>query len=128
MKKFNIGGKKRGLCFGTLCYQYYCEKMGGDIEQLDKVFNTQDLEQVKAISTLLWAAMVAYVRLYGGDFDFTIDHVTQWVGDMDLVDAELIMQEFRDSKYMGRTIADYYYAPVEQEAADSGKKATKKKS
>lgn len=127
MKKFNIGGKKRGLCFGTLCYKHYCEKMGGDIEQLDKIFTTADLEQVNAVSTLIWAAMVAHVELYGDDFDFSLAHVIQWVGDMDGKDFELIMEEFKKSRYMGRSIADYYYTPVEQEAADKGKKATRKK-
>lgn len=125
-KKIKICGKQRTLTFGLLAIETYCEKMGGDIEQLDKIFHTSDLIQVKAIATLIWSALVASCELYGEDFDFSLNQVKQELGDMEQDVFDSIMEEFKRSRWMGKTIADYYYAPVEQEVADKKKSAPKK--
>ena len=99
--------------------------MGGDVDKLDVIFKSTELEQINAICTLVWAAMVAACELYGDDFDFTLAQVTEAVGEMSQSEFDEIMTEFKNSRYMGRTIAEYYYTPVEQAVA-TGKAAKKK--
>lgn len=126
-KTFKIGGKNRKLSFGLCAIEIYCEKMGGDIEQLDKIFKTKDLELMKAVSTLIWAAMMAACELEGSDMDFSFASVKQAVGDLDQSVFEDIMIEFKNSRYLGHTIADYYYTPVEQDVSEAKGKSSKKK-
>lgn len=126
-KKFIIAGKNRGVAFGLKATLIYCEKMGGDIEQVDKIFSQSQLVSVQAVCTMVWAGMVAYCELTGADLDFSLAQVEQSIGDMEQKLFDDLYEEFKKSKFFGRTIADYYYTPIEQDVADKGGKASKKK-
>lgn len=126
MANHKIGGKQRGLDFGLLAIEYYCDALGRDIEALDDIFlgDKPEIERLRSVSTLVWAAMVAHSELSRKEIDFTLAQVKQWVGDLDIEVFNAILEDFKKSKYMGKTIESYYFAPIEGEQEE--KKPVKK--
>lgn len=116
MAKHKIGGKSRGMTFGLLAVEYYCDALGRDVEALDDIFLAKsELDKLRSLSTLVWAAMTAYCELETQDVDFTLANVKQWMGNIDDKTLTGVVEDFKKSKYMGRTIESYYFAPIEGE-------------
>jgi hypothetical protein len=122
--KINIGGKERGLQFGLGAIEIYCETMFCDLLGLDMI-GKFGMEQARAIGTLIYAALANYADLNDEPIDFNVRKVQSWIDDLPQSDFEAIMEDFRKSKFLGKSLEDHFAASTEvgNESAETKKKS-----
>lgn len=91
--EIEVGGKKRGLKFGTLANAMFCESEGlkpKDIQQ-----RVEEDHPFVDIDFTYYAAC-AYCRLKGINVDFTKDDVSCWIDEIGKARlAEMLMEAFK---------------------------------
>jgi predicted PolB exonuclease-like 3'-5' exonuclease len=105
--KINFGGKDRGFQWGMGCLQKYCELMDCNVEGLDMVLiNGKD--QIKAATSLILAAMLNYSDLHEEITDYKYSDVQVWLDEAPQETYNSLMEDFKKSKYLGRSIEEYF--------------------
>lgn len=105
--KVTINDKEYGLQWGLGCLEIYCDKMDCGIDGLDLAF-MPNKEREKAIVTLIHAALQNYAELYELDFTLTIRQLQAWIDEAPQEQFEAVMDDFKASKYFGKTIAEHF--------------------
>lgn len=122
--KINFGGKDRGFQWGIGCIRRYCELVGGDIETMELLDSPDVLIKLDANVKLLLASMTTHCRLNDEVIDFDYDNVEAWLSEAPQKDMDLLMADFLASKFLGKSIQDYFSdsQPDEDNANGSVKK------
>lgn len=126
--KVNIGGKKRGIQFGMGAIEIYCDTLGCDLEGLDWIFSG-DKRMLKAMPVLVFAGLTNYEELKdeGAEETFSVRKVQSWLDECTPEEYTQIIDIWKKSKYMGKTIEQYYFQSVEEEGTEETEKAKTKK-
>lgn len=106
--------------------EIYCDAMDCDIDGLDKVI-TLNREQPKAIVTIILSAIRNWCELNNVDFGVTYRQMQAWLDEAPQDTYMSIMEDFKQSKYLGRTIAAYLLGD-EPEVKPTKKKSPSAKS
>jgi ABC-type maltose transport system permease subunit len=122
--KINFGGKDRGFQWGMGCIEKYCDFMGGDLETLAEL-DGKGIGKIKASVTLLLSAMINYAELNDEVIDYNYAKVASWLDEADQDTMNVLMADFIKSKFLGKTIQDYFELSQAEGPATS---AVKKKS
>ena len=123
--KINFGGKDRGFQWGMGCIEKYCDLMGGDLETLSAL-DGKGILKIKASVNLLLSAMLNYSELNEEVIDFNYVKVSSWLDEADQDIMNTLMADFLKSKFLGKTIEDYFALSQIEEPANPLK--VKKKS
>jgi len=118
--KLSINDKEYGLQWGMGAIEIYCDSMGCDIDGLDKVF-VINKEQPKAIVNLILAALRNWCELNDETLAVNYRQLQAWLDEAPQDQFKSIMDDFKASKYFGRTIAEYVLGDVD----DSPKKKSR---
>ncbi|HVW99720.1 MAG TPA: hypothetical protein VHA52_04640 [Candidatus Babeliaceae bacterium] len=103
--KIVINDTDYGLQWGMGALEIYCDAMGCDIDGLDKVFLVNK-EQNKAIVSLILAAVQNYSELKDEPLTLSVRQLQAWL-DEDAKNLPEVLDDFKNSKYLGRTISEY---------------------
>lgn len=122
--KLQIGSKEVGLVWGIGAIEIYCDKMGCDVDGLDKAITSdKEIERQKALTTLILAAIQNWSELPGGsEFTTTYRQLQQYLSEITTEKYQEILQDWKKSKYFGKTIGEYYFGEI-PEATTSKKKS-----
>jgi hypothetical protein len=113
--KINFGGKDRGFQWGMGCLEKYCDLMDCDIEGLDMAF-LPGRSQNRAMTNLLLAAMHNFAELNDEVIDFNYVKIQAWLDEAPQDTLTQLLENFKKSKYLGRTIEDFFAMNEEPEA------------
>lgn len=103
--KIVINDIEYGLQWGMGALEIYCDAMRCDIDGLDKVFLVNK-EQNKAIVSLILAAVQNYSELNDEPLTLSVRQLQAWL-DEDAKNLPEVLDDFKNSKYLGRTISEY---------------------
>jgi len=102
--------------------EIYCNNMGCDIEGLAMIDDPNPgINTMKAITTLVLSAVQNGCELNRVPFDISYRDLQVALEEMEQDDFKAIMENFAKSKYLGRTIQEYFAASIEP---DDKKKAS----
>lgn len=125
--KLTINDKEYGLQWGMGAIEIYCDSMNCDIEGIDMV-TTQGRNQPKAIVTLILAALQNYAELNNEPFNINYRQLQFWLSEAKQETFKEIMEDFKASKYFGRTIAEYLFGETPDPTPTIKKKSRSVKS
>lgn len=121
--KLTINGKEYGLQWGLGAIEIYCDTMNCDIAGLDQAIVSERLiDKLKAINTLTLAAIQNWCELKDIDFDLNYRSFQSWVSEQPQEIANQIIDDWKASKYLGKTIGEYYFGELPPETTTKKKK------
>lgn len=118
--KINFGGKERGFQWGMGCLEKYCDLMDCDVEGI-ALFTYDNRQQIKAASSLLLAGMLNYSELNDEAIDYSYAKVQSWLDEAPQETWDQIVADFIKSKYLGRTIEDYFSMSSDSDSSEKKK-------
>jgi len=108
--KLKIEGAEYGLQWGMGAIEIYCDRIGCDVDGLDKaIFSDKEIEKQKAITTLILAAIQNYCELHEIEFDLTYRKLQQWLSDAPQNTFNEIINDWKKTMYLGKTIGEWYF-------------------
>lgn len=119
--KINFGGKERGFQWGMGCLEKYCDLMDCDMEGLI-LFTYNNKAQIKAATSLLLAGMLNYSEINDEAIDYNYSKVQLWLDEAPQDTWTAIVNDFVKSKYLGKTIEDYFAVGSDDNDASVKKK------
>lgn len=122
-----INNKEYGLQWGMGAIELYCDAMNCDIDGIDMV-TTVCREQPKAIVTLILSALRNYAELHNQTLDVSYRQLQVWLDESEQKTFNEIMENFKNSKYFGKTIAEYLFGQVADPTPSLKKKSRSVKS
>lgn len=126
-----IGGKERPIQFGCGAITIYCDTLDCDLEGLDDIF-MGGVKSIKAIPVLVYAGLknaaeLAY-ELHGTKPDkITLAQVREWLDRTPASVQKEVIDAFKRSYFMGRTIEQYYLGDVSDDEDEDSSGSDKKK-
>jgi len=114
--KLKIEGTEYGLQWGMGAIEIYCDRMGCDVDGLDKaIFSDKEIEKQKAITTLILAAIQNYCELHEIEFNLSYRKLQQYLSDAPQNTFNEIINDWKKTMYLGKTIGEWYFgeAPVD---------------
>lgn len=123
--KLLINDKEYGLQWGMGAIELYCDAMDCDVDGLDMV-TTVGRNQNRAIVTLILASIQNYSELNGTIFDITYRQLQAWLDEAPQETFKSIMEDFKASKYLGKTVAEYIFGTIPQDAPVKKKSGSRK--
>lgn len=126
--KLTINGRQYPLIWGMGCFELFCDAMSCDLEDIDKALNPNPAQN-KYLVNLILAAIKngAEIESAYDPFDVTYKQVQRFLDDSPKTTLPEIMEDFKASKYLGQTIAEYLFDEVSEPEVDPKKGKVKKK-
>lgn len=125
--KLEIKGKSYPLIWGMGCLEIFCDAMSCDLEDIDKALNP-NRDQNKYLINLILAALKngSEVESAYDNFEVSYRDMQRFLDDAPDTTLSKILEDFKASKYLGKTIAEYLFDEVaEVDPAVKGKKKLK---
>ena len=122
-----VKSKSYPLVWGMGAFEIFCDAMSCDLEDIDKALNP-NREQNRYLVNLILAAMKNGAELESAyePFDVSYKELQLFLDNAPDTTLPEIMVDFKASKYLGKTIAEYLYDEVaETDVKDKGKKKLK---
>lgn len=113
--EITVQGKSYPLQWGMGAIEIYCDMMDCDIDGLSMVESGSPLEMQKAISTLVFAAAKNGCEVKDVTFDLTMPKLKARLDEMEQEKFGEIMQDFTNSKYLGKTMLEHLTSNLSQE-------------
>ncbi len=127
--KLTINGIEYGLQWGMGAIEIYCDKMNCDIGGLDAaIMSDRVIDKLKAINTLTLAAIQNWCELNDVDFNLNYREFQNWISDQPQDTGNKIIEDWKATKFMGRTIAEHYFGEIPPETDLKKKKRPSAKS
>lgn len=123
-----IKDKPRSLIFGTGAFEDCCDRLGMTLVDLDLLM--AENEQ-KFLNEITFSALRNGADIDDQDFELNYKQFVYWLDNEPQDTAKKIMDEYLSSKYLGKTMQEYYDELIARFAASETEqplKATKKKS
>lgn len=129
--KLTINNKEYPLIWGMGCFELFCDAMSCELEDIDKALNPSP-EQNKYLVNLILAAVKNGAEIESAYEPFSVSYkqLQRFLDESPKTTLAEIMEDFKASKYLGQTIAEYLYDEVaepEEEALKKGKPKKKLK-
>lgn len=123
-----INGKNYPLVWGMGCFEIFCDAMGCELEDIDKALNP-NRDQNKYLLNLILAALKNGAELESSydPFEVTYKQLQRFLDEADKSTLSAIIEDFKASKYLGLTIAEYLYDEVAEPVEEPKKGPLKKK-
>lgn len=121
--KITINDKEYGLQWGMGAIEIYCDKMNCDMDGLDKI-TSPGRDQIKAIVTLILSGLTNYSEINETALDVSYKQLQVWLDEAPQDQYRAILEDWKASKYFGRTISEYLFGT----APETTDVAVKKKS
>lgn len=111
-----IKGESYPLIWGMGCLEIFCDAMSCDLEDIDKALNP-NREQNKYLVNLILAAMKNGAELESAYEPFNVSYkeMQRFLDEAPEITLAQILEDFKASKYLGKTIAEYLFAEVAEE-------------
>jgi hypothetical protein len=111
--KISINDKEYGLSWGLGAIEIYCDKHDCDLEDIDlHIGSIKAIDRLKALNNLTLAAMQNYAEINGLEFAMGYRDFQEWLNDQPQTIGDAIINDWKASKLMGKTIAEYYFGEV----------------
>src|SRR5258708_7800241 len=111
--KLTINGKEYGLQWGLGAIELYLDKMDCDLTGLELI-TTLNKYQPKAILTLVLSALQNYADIHNTPMDVTYSQLQVWTDDVPQKDFDAIIDDWKASKYFGKTIAEHLFGGADE--------------
>lgn len=105
--EYELGGEKRVLNFGYLCWEIYCETMDIGPDEIVSVLKTS--KSFKAMRTLIYSAIRAQQMLDKSTIIISEDDIIPWIND----DFDKVQEIFYQAA--GSLIEKTNPAPIKEE-------------
>lgn len=124
--QLTINGKVRKLVWGTGCFEDVCDRLGVSLVDLDILLAENES---KTLNEITYSALRNGADIEDDVLDFNYKQFLAWLDEEAQGTGNAIMQDFLASKYLGKTMQDYYNDLISRfEASEpETKKAVKKK-
>ena len=97
--KVKLGGKQRTLHFSMNFWANFTDIMGISLEAIGEVFSSG--VSIKAIRSLIYAAMLANDQEQGNEIDYNEFQVGMWIEDITAEELENIISAMGESRILG---------------------------
>lgn len=124
--QLTINGKVRKLVWGTGCFEDVCDRLGVSLIDLDILLAENES---KTLNEITYSALRNGADIDDDVLDFNYKQFLAWLDEQEQGTGDAIMKDFLASKYLGKTMQDYYNDLIARfEASEpETKKAVKKK-
>lgn len=121
--------KQYPLEWGMGALEIYCDLMECDLDGLGMIDDTsKPIQMQKAIVTLIYAGIKNGCEVNELEFDVTMPKLRVCLDDMEQAKFKAIMDDFANSKYLGKTLREHLYGEIQETAPDNKKKGKASKS
>lgn len=103
--QLTINGKVRKLVWGTGCFEDVCDRLGVSLVDLDILMAEN---QSKTLNEITYSALRNGAEIDDDVFDLNYKQFLAWLDQEDQGTGKEIMDDFLASKYLGKTMQDYY--------------------
>lgn len=111
------------LQWGMGALEIYCDLMECDLDGLGMIDNTANpLQMQKAIVALIYAGIKNGCEVNDVEFDVTMPKLRVCLDDMPQENFKAIMDDFANSKYLGKTLRQHLYGDIVPEDTNTKKK------
>lgn len=119
--KLEINGKEYPLQWGMGALEMFCDALDCEIGDIDKAF-TDGKQQSKYLTTLILAALKngAEAESYYDEIGVNYRQLQKFIDEAPDGTLADILEDFKRSKYFGKTMASYLFR--EDEVEDTAKK------
>lgn len=109
-----IKDKDYPLQWGMGCMEMFCDAMDCDLEGLEKVISPGK-DQIKYLTTLILSALKngSDIETIYDDFEIKYKDLQKAMDDWDLELYKAVIDDFKKSRYMGKTMAEHLALEVE---------------
>lgn len=125
--QLTINGKVRKLVWGTGCFEDLCDRLGVSLVDLDILMAENES---KTLNEITYSSLRNGADIDDDVFELNYKQFLQWLDEQEQGTADAIMKDFLASKYLGKTMQDYYndlIARLEASEPEGQAKAVKKK-
>lgn len=125
--QLSIKGKDYRLVWGTGCFEDFCDRLGVSLIDIDLMMADN---QNKTLNQLTYSALRNGADIDDVDFSVKYSVFTEWLDNEPQSVGTAIMEDYLASKYLGKTMQEYYneiIARFEAEESATAPKATPKK-
>lgn len=114
-----INEKEYPLQWGMGFIEMFCDTLDCEIADMDKAF-FPGREQIKYLTTLVHCALKngSGVENYFDDFEITYRQVQKFLDAAPQETVTLIIEDFKKSKYLGKTVAAYMFGEIENDETE----------
>lgn len=123
--QLTINGKVRKLVWGTGCFEDVCDRLGVSLVDLDILMAENES---KTLNEITYSALRNGADIDDDVLDFNYKQFLAWLDEQEQGTGDAVMKDFLASKYLGKTMQDYYndliarYEASEPETAKAVKK------
>lgn len=111
------------LQWGMGALEIYCDLMECDLDGLGMIDDASNaLQMQKAIVALIYAGIKNGCEVNELEFDVTLPKLRVCLDDMEQAKFKAIMDDFANSKYLGKTLREHLYGELQETVADNKKK------
>jgi len=109
-----INNKDYPLSWGMGCLEIFCDTLDCEIDGLEKVI-TPGKDQIKYLTTLILSALKNGANLESAYDDFEVSYkaLQKEMDSWDEGQFKLVIDDFKSSRYFGKTMADHLFLEVE---------------
>jgi len=124
--QLTINGKVRKLVWGTGCFEDVCDRLGVSLVDLDILMAENE---TKTLNEITYSALRNGADIDDEVLDFNYKYFLSWLDNEPQGTGDNIMKDFLASKYLGKTMQDYYNDLIArfEVGEPETKKAVKKK-
>jgi len=125
--QLTINGKVRKLVWGTGCFEDVCDRLGVSLVDLDILMAENES---KTLNEITYSALRNGAEIDDDVFELNYKQFLAWLDQEEQGTGDLIMKDFLASKYLGKTMQDYYndlIARFEASETENSGPAVKKK-
>lgn len=114
--KLEINGKEYPLQWGMGALEMFCDALDCEIDDIDKALNPGK-DQNKYLTTLILSALKngADAESYYEEVGVSYRQLQRFLDEAPSSTLPEIMEDFKRSKYFGKTIASYLFGEEEEE-------------
>lgn len=115
--KLKINDKEYPLQWGMGAIEMWCDTLNLDLTDLDTMILAPGPDYIKQITTLIHCALKngAEIESIHDDFEISYRRLQRILDEMPQEQYNAILEDFRNSKYLGRTISEMFQIEVAEE-------------
>lgn len=122
MLSLEIKDKSRKLIWGTGCFEDVCDRLGLTLSDLDVLMVENER---KFLNEITFSALRNGAEIEDDVFELNYKQFTHWLDEAPQETGQKIMEDYLASKFLGKTMQDYYddiiarFNAAESEVADA---------
>ena len=105
MLSLEIKEKSRKLIWGTGCFEDVCDRLGLTLSDLDVLMVENER---KFLNEITFSALRNGAEIEDDVFELNYKQFTHWLDEAPQETGKQIMEDYLASKFLGKTMQDYY--------------------